>query len=78
MIFPRPFTNCSLCTRKFVICPFVYEEANGRYPFANGINDFAHLWLRVSTVYTGDSSPPFHATDVRASNALQFFSVLLP
>jgi hypothetical protein len=78
MIFPRPFTDCSLCTRKFGVCLFVYEEANRRYPFANGPNGLAHLWLRVSTVYTADSSPPFHAIDARASNALQFFSVLLP
>jgi hypothetical protein len=27
----------------FVVCPFVYDETNGRYPFANGLNELAHL-----------------------------------
>ncbi len=27
-IFLDLFTVCSLCKRKFVICPFVYEETN--------------------------------------------------
>jgi hypothetical protein len=30
-IFLNPFTGCSLCKRKFVVCPFVYEEINGSY-----------------------------------------------
>ncbi len=33
-IFLNPFTVCSSCKRKFV---FVY-------PFASGLNGFAHLW----------------------------------
>jgi hypothetical protein len=37
-IFLNPFSVCSLCKRKFVVCPFVYEETNGNYPFANGLN----------------------------------------
>jgi hypothetical protein len=28
---------------KFVIHPFVDEETNGGYPFANGLNGLAHL-----------------------------------
>jgi hypothetical protein len=24
--------------RKFVVCPFDYEETNGSYPFSNGLN----------------------------------------
>ncbi len=34
----RLFTVCSSWKRKFVICPFVYKEANRSYPFANGLN----------------------------------------
>jgi hypothetical protein len=33
-IFLNPFTACSLCKRKFVICLFVDKERNGSYPFA--------------------------------------------
>ncbi len=36
--FLNPFTVCSACERKFVVCPFVDEETNGSYPFANGLN----------------------------------------
>jgi hypothetical protein len=32
------FTVCSSCKPKFVVCPFVDEETNGSYPFANGLN----------------------------------------
>jgi hypothetical protein len=32
------FTVYSSCKRKFVVCPFVDEETNGSYPFANGLN----------------------------------------
>ncbi len=42
-IFLNPFSSCK---RKFVVCPFVGEETNGSYPFANGLNGqngFAHL-----------------------------------
>ncbi len=31
---------------KFIVCPFVAEETNGSYPFANGLNrlnELAHL-----------------------------------
>jgi hypothetical protein len=38
--FLNPFTVCSSCKQKFVVCPFVDEETNTSYPFANG---FAHL-----------------------------------
>ncbi len=47
-IFLNPFTVCSLGKRKFVICPFVYEETNGIYPFANGLNGL----FRTKIVYT--------------------------
>jgi hypothetical protein len=30
-IFPNPFTVCSLCKWKFVVCLFVDEETNGNY-----------------------------------------------
>jgi hypothetical protein len=42
-IFFNPFTVCSSCKLKFVACPFVYEETNGSYPFANGLHGLAHL-----------------------------------
>jgi hypothetical protein len=41
---PRRFSLIHLplvdrsCKRKFVVCPFVEEEINGSYPFANGLN----------------------------------------
>jgi hypothetical protein len=41
--FLNPFIVCSLCKRKFVVCPYVNEETNGSYPFANGLNGLAHL-----------------------------------
>jgi hypothetical protein len=39
----NPFTVCSLYNQKFVIYPFVDEETNGSYPFANKLNRLAHL-----------------------------------
>jgi hypothetical protein len=36
-IFLNPFTVCSLRKGNFVNCPFVEEETNGSYPFANGL-----------------------------------------
>ncbi len=48
--FPYPFTVCSSCKLKFVICPFVDKETNRRYPFANGLkklNGLAYLWSYV-------------------------------
>ncbi len=44
-IFLNPFTVCSSCKRKFVICLFVDKETNGSYPFVNGLNGFAYLWF---------------------------------
>ncbi len=43
--FLNPFTVCSSCKRKFVLCLFVYEETNGSYPFSNGLNGLAHLCI---------------------------------
>ncbi len=37
--FLNPFPVCSSCKRKFVVCPFVYEEQTG----ADGLNGLAHL-----------------------------------
>jgi hypothetical protein len=34
--FLNPFTMCSLCKRKFVICPFVDEVTSGSCLFTNG------------------------------------------
>ncbi len=42
-IFLNPFTVCSSCKQKFVVCPFADEETDGSYPFANGPNGVAHL-----------------------------------
>ncbi len=44
-IFLNPFSVCSSCKRKFVVCPFVYEETNGNYPFSNGVTGLVYLWL---------------------------------
>ncbi len=47
-IFLDSFTVYSLCKRKFVVCPFVYKETKGSYPFANGLTGLAHLcYLKV-------------------------------
>jgi hypothetical protein len=35
------FTISYSCKQKFVVCPFVCEETNGRFPFANGLNGLA-------------------------------------
>jgi hypothetical protein len=38
---------------EFVVCPFVDEETNGSYLFANGLNranGLAHLWSVVNSV----------------------------
>jgi hypothetical protein len=37
-IFLKPFTVCSSCNRKFVVCPFANKETNRSYPFTNGQN----------------------------------------
>ncbi len=37
VIFLNPFTICSSCKWKFVVCPFVDKETNGSYLFANGL-----------------------------------------
>ncbi len=42
-IFLNQFTVCSLCQQKFVICPFVDDETNGLYPFANRLNELYGL-----------------------------------
>ncbi len=50
MIFLNPFTVCSSHKPKFVVCPFVDEETNGRFPFANGLtglNGLAHPWVAL-------------------------------
>jgi hypothetical protein len=59
VIFLSPFTICSSCKRKYVVCLFVDEETNGSYPFANeisglnrlnGLNGLVHLELLDSLV----------------------------
>ncbi len=55
-IFLNPCTACSSCKRKFVVCLFVYEEANRSYPFANGLNGLSYLlgplWrIHISCTY---------------------------
>jgi hypothetical protein len=46
-IFPNPFTVCKSCKRKFVVCPFVDDETNGSYPFANGLTDLPITRLNI-------------------------------
>jgi hypothetical protein len=43
VIFLNPFTVCSSLKLKFFVCPFVDEETNGSYPFANGLNGLSGL-----------------------------------
>jgi hypothetical protein len=38
VIFLNPFTVCSSCKQKFVICPFIEKETNGSCPFLNRLN----------------------------------------
>ncbi len=48
-------TVCSSCERKFFVCPFVYKETNGSYPFVNGLNRLtrlAHLCYRYTITQT--------------------------
>ncbi len=47
-IFPNLFT---ICCCSFVVRPFVDEETNGSYPFANGLNGLAHLCLKQHLIY---------------------------
>ncbi len=42
-IFLTPFTVCSSCKGKFVLCLFVSEETNGFYLFPNGSNGLNRL-----------------------------------
>jgi hypothetical protein len=45
-IIINPFTVCSTCKQKLIVFPFVDEETNRSYPFANGLNrlnGLAHL-----------------------------------
>jgi hypothetical protein len=44
MIFLNPFTTCSSCEQKFAVCPFVGEETNGIYLFANMLNRLKRLY----------------------------------
>jgi hypothetical protein len=47
IIFLNPFTICSSHKPKFVVCPFLDEETNGGFPFANGLNGLkglVHPW----------------------------------
>ncbi len=49
-IFLNPFTICSSCTRKFVVCPFADKETGGSYLFANGLKGLNEL-NRLISVY---------------------------
>jgi hypothetical protein len=50
-IFLNTFTVCSSRKRKFVVFPFVDEETNGSYPFASGLDGFAHRRERAIPQY---------------------------
>ncbi len=61
-MFFNPFTVFSSCKRKFVVCPFVDEETNRSYPFANRLhglkgpsrlNGLACLCFGPTSVFTG-------------------------
>jgi hypothetical protein len=59
-IFLNPFTICSSCKQKFVICPFVDKKMNGRSLFANGLNGFAHLCFGKSNKYSSVNRDEWH------------------
>jgi hypothetical protein len=66
-IFLNPFTVCSSCERKFVVCPFVVET-NGSYPFPfanrlNGLNGLADLLLFLSLCLSLTLSPSLSISD---------------
>ncbi len=44
-----PFSSCK---RIFFLCPFVYEETNGSFPFTNGLNGLAHLCVHSAVSFT--------------------------
>jgi hypothetical protein len=57
VIFLFPFTVCSLCKGKFVVCSCVFQEINKSYPFANelnGLNRVANLWTLRHPLNTCD------------------------
>jgi hypothetical protein len=63
-ILPHPFTLCSSCKQKFVVCPFVNKETNVSNPFANRLNGLnglnrlnglAHLWKKTQKSITKSS-----------------------
>jgi hypothetical protein len=62
--FLNPFTVCSSCKRKFVVCPFVDEETSGSYPFANGLG---YLWLSFSCDYFNPTVPMLLSTGSAAA-----------
>jgi hypothetical protein len=66
---PSSVTVCSSCRRKFVVCPFVYEETNRSYLFANGLtgmhginklDGLAHLW----SISDHEANVPDHDTTI--------------
>ncbi len=59
-IFLNPFTVCSLCMRKFVICRFFNEETNGSYQFANKLNGLAQIWQNYICIYTCATRPNYN------------------
>ncbi len=42
--------------RSFVVCPSVYEETNGSYPFANDLNRLVHLCLQGNSLHLRSKS----------------------
>ncbi len=86
-IFLNPFANSSSCKRKFVVCPFVEEETNGRYPFANELNwlnGFAHLciccipYAYVATFLQSSTILNSQLTTHYSKIFFFFYSIVLP
>jgi hypothetical protein len=50
VIFLNPFTVCSSCKQKFVICPFTDKETNGSCPFLNRLNGL-HPSMALTTIH---------------------------
>jgi hypothetical protein len=51
VIILNPFTVCSSCKWKFIVCPFIDKDRKGSYLFANelnGLTGLVYLWILES------------------------------
>ncbi len=74
VIFLNPFPICSLRKQKFAVCPFLCEETNRSYPFANKLN----LGRAVPAAPVLPSPPPLssHLPPLRLGTTAPIFRLL--